>query len=101
MNTPLFTPFVRFTASGHGRSWRRQSGVKKTLLWLAVAAGFVSVFSSLCVAQQFTNVSTGTGMIALRTRTWGNPIWGDITGDGKLDLIVPKHELSVRGPRGN
>lgn len=101
MNTPLLTSFAKFIVSGRGRLWRRRSGTKKTSLCLAVAAGFVGVFSSVSVAQQFTNVSTEAGMIALRTRTWGNPIWGDITGDGKLDLIVPKHELSLHGPRGN
>src|SRR5436190_17624285 len=38
---------------------------------------------------------------AIKTKTWGNPIWGNINGDGNLDLIVPKHELSAHGPRGN
>ena len=55
----------------------------------------------MSVAQQFSNVSTQAGIIAIKTRTWGNPIWGDLNGDGNLDLIVPKHGLSVRGPRGD
>lgn len=101
MNTPLLKSFVEFIVSGRRELWRCQLGLAKTSLCLAVATGFVGVFSSVSVAQQFTNVSTEAGMIALRTRTWGNPIWGDINGDGKLDLIVPKHELSLHGPRGN
>jgi enediyne biosynthesis protein E4 len=101
MKTPLLKSFIEFTVSGRRELWRRQPGLTKTSLCLTLAAGFVGVFSSVSVAQQFTNVSTEAGMIALRTRTWGNPIWGDINGDGKLDLIVPKHELSLHGPRGN
>src|SRR4051812_20173289 len=86
MNTPLLMSFVKFRVPGHGGSWRHQSAPKKILLCLTVAVAFIGVLSSVSVAQQFTNVSTEAGIIALRTRTWGNPIWGDITGDGKLDL---------------
>jgi len=64
---------------------------------LAAVAGFVTVFSSVSLAQQFSNVSDGAGIINMKTRSWGNPIWGDINGDGLLDLIVPKHEISNVG----
>jgi hypothetical protein len=33
----------------------------------------------------------------LKTRAWGNPIWGDLNNDGFLDLIVPIHELDYLG----
>ncbi len=45
----------------------------------------------------FQDVSTAAGIIRLKTRAWGNPIWGDINGDGYLDLIVPVHELDYLG----
>jgi hypothetical protein len=50
---------------------------------------------------QFQDVTASSGLIVLKTRTWGNPLWGDLNNDGKLDLIVPKHELSPHGPGGN
>lgn len=101
MNTPLLTSFIKSTFSGRRKVSRVPLGLKKASLCLITAAGFVGVFSSASIAQQFTNVSTEAGMVAIKTRTWGNPIWGDLNGDGNLDLIVPKHELSVRGPRGD
>jgi len=61
----------------------------KVISCLATMAGFVTVFSSVSSAQQFQDVSTQAGMIAFKTESWGNPIWGDINHDGFLDLIVP------------
>ena len=37
----------------------------------------------------------------MKTRAWGNPIWGDINADGFLDLIVPNHELANAGLHRN
>ncbi len=50
-------------------------------------------------AQQFTDVSTATGLVQEAKKSWGNPIWGDMNNDGFLDLIVPTHGLaSSLGP---
>ncbi|MBA3962947.1 MAG: CRTAC1 family protein [Chthoniobacterales bacterium] len=64
----------------------------------SVLAGvlLVALSSSLC-AQQFTDVSTAAGIEHVKTRAWGNPIWGDLNNDGYLDLIVPVHELAYLG----
>src|ERR1043166_3338059 len=93
MNTLPLSSFIKPSFCRRRKLCRVPSGLKRASLCLATAAGFLSVFSSACVAQQFTNVSTEAGMVAILTRTWGNPIWGDLNGDGNLDLIVPKHEL--------
>src|SRR5439155_1095481 len=101
VNTRLFASFTRIPLCGPLGLCRVSWGLKKAVLFLATAAGFVAALSSVSVAQQFRNVSTEAGMIPLQTRPWGNPIWGDINNDGFIDLIVPKHELSSSGPRGN
>src|SRR5450631_4515605 len=75
--------------------------LRQAVTCLATVAGFVSALSSVSFAQQFTNVSTEAGMIAIQSRSWGNPMWGDLNNDGLLDLIVPKHELTLHGARGN
>src|SRR5438132_1498609 len=97
MNTPLLTSFIKSTRCGRRGLWRVPLRRKKALSRLATMAGFVTVFSSVSGAQQFSNVSIAAGIIAMKTRAWGNPIWGDINGDGFLDLIVPKHELANAG----
>src|SRR5947208_893211 len=101
MNTPLLMLFIKSTLCSPRELWRVPLGLKKTTSLLATVVGFFALFSSVSLAQQFTNFSTEAGIISIETRTWGNPIWGDINGDGKVDLIVPKHELSPNGPRGN
>src|SRR5947207_2334866 len=101
MNRPLLMLFIKSTLCRPRELWRVPLGLKKTTSLLATVVGFFALFSSVSLAQQFTNFSTEAGIISIETRTWGNPIWGDINGDGNLDLIVPKHELSPNGPRGN
>jgi hypothetical protein len=101
MNTPRLMSFIKSILCSPRELWRVPLGLKKTTSLLGMVAGFVGLFSSVSLAQQFTNFSTEAGIISIKTRTWGNPIWGDINGDGNLDLIVPKHELSAHGPRGN
>ena len=61
---------------------------------LATAAGFVTVFSSVAVAQQFHEVTAEVGLVPEAKTSWGNPIWGDINNDGFLDLIVPTGKLT-------
>ena len=58
-----------------------------------IVAGFSSVFAE----QQFTDVSSTVGLVHVRQKSWGNPIWGDINNDGYLDLIVPCHGLAASG----
>ena len=41
----------------------------------------------------FSDVSSQVHLVAEKKKSWGNPIWGDINGDGFLDLIVPTHGL--------
>src|SRR5262249_31727782 len=101
MNIRLVKSLINSTLCGPRQLWRVSFGLKKPISLLATLAGFFALFSSVSFAQQFTDVSTAAGIIAIKTRTWGNPIWGDINGDGNLDLIVPKHELSPSGPGGN
>ena len=45
--------------------------------------------------QQFQDVSDEAGLINEASKSWGNPIWGDINNDGYLDLIIPTHGLNV------
>ena len=48
---------------------------------------------------EFTDVTSQVGLAQEQKKSWGNPIWGDMNGDGFLDLIVPTHGLSKsRGP---
>jgi hypothetical protein len=42
-------------------------------------------------APLFTNVTTAVGLDTNSTISFGNPVWGDINGDGQLDLVVPNH----------
>ena len=86
VNTRLFASFTRIPLCGPLGLCRVSWGLKKAVLFLATAAGFVAALSSVSVAQQFRNVSTEAGMIPLQTRSWGNPIWGDINNDGFIDL---------------
>ena len=47
----------------------------------------------------FNDVTSQVGLAHEVKKSWGNPIWGDINGDGFIDLIVPTHGLSKsRGP---
>src|SRR5713101_5314429 len=69
----------------------------KVFSCLAMAAGFVTVFCSVAVAQQFHEVTAEVGLVPEANTSWGNPIWGDINNDGFLDLIVPTGRLQVSG----
>ena len=69
----------------------------KVFSCLAMAAGFVTVLSSVAVAQQFQEVTAEVGLVPEANTSWGNPIWGDINNDGFLDLIVPTGRLQVSG----
>ena len=97
MNTPLLTSFIKSALCGRREVWRYTEGLKKGLSRLALMAGFATIFSSVSLAQQFSDVSDAAHIIPMKTRAWGNPIWGDINGDGFLDLIVPKHEIANSG----
>src|ERR1700759_5850218 len=98
MSAPLLAFRNKSVPCGRWELWRRGPwGSHKAFLCLAAAAGFLGVFSSFAMAQQFSNVSDAAGIIHMKTRAWGNPIWGDINGDGFPDLIVPKHEISAAG----
>ena len=72
---------------------RAPFGIRKAFSSLATAAGFVTVLSSVAVAQQFRDVTREVGLIIKARHSWGNPIWGDINNDGFVDLIVPTHGL--------
>lgn len=93
-NPPIDSRFARSKRLANNR-------LKKTVLGLATATGLIAAFAANSVAQQFTDVSASAGLVSIRTRTWGNPIWGDLNGDGLLDMIVPKHELAENGARGD
>ena len=69
----------------------------KRLLHLALPVLLASCLSTPLLAQQFMDVTTATGLVQEKKKTWGNPIWGDINNDGYLDLIVPTHGLSSSG----
>ena len=49
------------------------------------------------MGQLFHDVSGTAGIIHLKARNWGNPIWGDLNNDGYLDLIVSGHKLDCFG----
>lgn len=66
---------------------------------LILGAVGAALLASSAVAQQFTERTKAAGLSYLSiTRAWGNPIWGDLNGDGYLDLIVPIHELDYMSP---
>jgi hypothetical protein len=99
MKAPLLPLFIKSKLWGRQEWWRVPVGGKKTLAWLATAAGFVVALSSRAGAQQFSDVSSQVGLIMEAKKSWGNPIWGDMNNDGFLDLIVPCHGLaSSHGP---
>ncbi len=52
-------------------------------------------------AQQFTDVSVEAGLHRQKTRSWGNPLWGDFNNDGLLDLFVSNHETQYGVPAGD
>jgi enediyne biosynthesis protein E4 len=86
--------------SAFGRSGnlsRAPRRIRGMLACLGAAGGFMTVLSSVSVAQQFTEVTTQVGLVNQAKKSWGNPIWGDINNDGFLDLIVPTHGLAVSG----
>src|SRR5215470_767080 len=99
MKKPLLTTRRRFIKVSAAAGAGAILGARSTPLFAGTLVK--APFSSIAATPQFTDVSTAAGIIAIKTRTWGNPIWGDINGDGNLDLIVPKHELSPSGARGN
>src|SRR5439155_8600171 len=90
-NTRLFASVTEASICARLKLWRVSLSLKKAVSCLAMAAGFVTVLSSVAVAQQFHEVTAEVGLIAEATKSWGNPIWGDINNDGFLDLIVPTH----------
>jgi hypothetical protein len=78
--------------------WQVSLSLKKAVSCLATAAGFVTVLSSVALGQQFHEVTAEVGLISEATKSWGNPIWGDINNDGFLDLIVPTHKINSGAP---
>ena len=60
---------------------------------LIVIAGVAMASFPVCLAQQFYEVTTECGFGPGITKSWGNPICGDINNDGLLDLIVPTHSV--------
>src|SRR5262245_10374456 len=81
--------FIRAALSGPRDLSRTALGIKRAFFCLATIAGCVTALSSPAVAQQFQEVTAQAGLISEATKSWGNPIWGDINNDGFLDLIVP------------
>jgi hypothetical protein len=88
----LFASSIKAALCGPRDSWPPLR-IGKALSILATAAGFVTSFPSVSVAQQFRDVTREAGLILEAKHSWGNPIWGDINNDGFLDLIVPTHGL--------
>jgi hypothetical protein len=96
MNTRPFSRSIIVSTSHPEYSSVRR---RKALPILAAVAGFVSVLSSVCVAQQFTEVTTQAGFVNETKKSWGDPVFGDMNNDGWLDIIVTDHGLSVsHGP---
>src|SRR2546430_17435399 len=93
MNTPLLTSFIKSTRCGRRGLWPVPLGLKKALSRLATMAGFVTVFSSVSVAQQFSNVSTAAGAIGTKTKAGGRPGLGGIYVGGFLRTIRPPRGL--------
>lgn len=71
--------------------------IMNRLLHLSLPLLLASCLCSTALAQQFVDVTTATGLVQEKKKTWGNPIWGDINNDGYLDLIVPDHGVSTSG----
>ena len=67
--------------------------------WLVAALALA--FCASGFGQQFTDVSVEAGLHREKTRSWGNPLWGDFNNDGKLDLFVSNHETQFGVPAGD
>lgn len=50
---------------------------------------------SITSGQQFVDASEAAGLLGDVSKTWGNPLWGDLNNDGYLDLIIPTHGLNT------
>ena len=61
-------------------------------LVLAASAWSASAYA----ATSFTDVTAAVGIDTYADQSWGSPLWGDITGDGKLDIVVPNHTAAPR-----
>src|SRR5437870_2269315 len=93
------SPPIDAATSGHENSSQASVRKRNAFPILAAVAGFLSVFSSVSVAQEFTEVTTQVGFANELKKSWGDPIFGDMNNDGWLDVIVPDHGLSVsHGP---
>lgn len=66
--------------------------LSRSFLAVLTVAAIGLAFSGIAGAQQFTDVSVAAGLHRDLTRSWGNPMWGDLNNDGRLDLFVPNHE---------
>ena len=64
--------------------------LRKGLICLLLLMGLAAPVMTF--AQQFTDVSVAAGLHRELTRSWGNPMWGDLNNDGLLDLFLPNHE---------
>ncbi|MBA3962946.1 MAG: VCBS repeat-containing protein [Chthoniobacterales bacterium] len=91
--------FIRRTHFCPRASGRTQStlATRRRALGLGAVAALFFTLAPIALGQLFHDVSASAGIIHLRTRDWGNPIWGDINNDGYLDLIVSVHELDYLG----
>jgi hypothetical protein len=79
--------FSHQTRSQIGQLSNLRRGLVVTLIILAGVAAPAMTF-----AQGFTDVSVAAGLHRDFTRSWGNPLWGDLNNDGLLDLFVSNHE---------
>lgn len=97
MNIPVLTCLLKPVSCCRRDLWTARLRAKRASSYLASAVGFVACLSSIAVAQQFREVSSEVGLIMEATKSYGNPIWGDMNNDGFLDLIVPTHGLTFSG----